>query len=123
MTRGMHGRDESLLQKESAHVHETSTQQSNRDERSAEPGEIWSWHVGGLALIHGHRRRLVLVAATLLVTAGLAIVVAADARARLPRGVEIAGVAVGGVSAGEAERLVSARAEELAVQSTPRRRP
>jgi hypothetical protein len=73
--------------------------------------------VEGLGLIQGHRGRVALVAATLLATAGSAIVVAADARARLPGGVEIAGVAVGGVSAGEAERLVSARAEELAVQS------
>ena len=69
-----------------------------------------------MALIQGHRRRLTLVAAALLVTAGLAIVVAADARARLPGGVEIAGVAVGHVSVAEAERLVSARAEELAAQ-------
>ena len=47
---------------------------------------------------------------------GLAVAVGADARARLPQGVEIAGVAVGGVSAAEAERLVLARADQLAAQ-------
>ena len=66
--------------------------------------------------MQGHRRRFALGAAALLIVAGAAIAVAADARARVPGGVEIAGVAVGGVSAAEAERLVSARAEELAEQ-------
>ena len=60
---------------------------------------------------------LVLGCAALLVVVGLAVVVAAEARTRLPRGVEVAGVAVGGVSVGEAERLVSVRAEELAGRS------
>jgi vancomycin resistance protein YoaR len=70
-----------------------------------------------VALIQIHGRRFVLGAATLLAAFGLAIVAAADAGARLPGGVEIAGVAVGGVSAAEAKRRVSARAAELAGQS------
>ena len=65
--------------------------------------------------MQGHRRRFALGAAALLIVAGIAAV-AADARARVPGGVEIAGVAVGGVSAAEAERLVSARAKDLAEQ-------
>jgi vancomycin resistance protein YoaR len=52
--------------------------------------------------------------AALLVS--VVIAVAADARARIPKGVSIAGVAVGGVSAPEAEELVSARARELATR-------
>jgi vancomycin resistance protein YoaR len=68
-----------------------------------------------LAKLRGGRR-LAAVITTLLVTAGLTVVVAADARARLPAGVEIAGVAVGGVSVVEAERLVAARAEALAAR-------
>ena len=67
-------------------------------------------------LTRGRRRLLALAAAALLVIATLAIVVAAEARARLPGGVEIAGVAVGGISVAEAEQLVSARAEEVAAQ-------
>jgi vancomycin resistance protein YoaR len=59
---------------------------------------------------------LVLGWTTLLVAVGLGVVVAADARSRLPQGVEIAGVAVGGVSAAEAERLVVLRAEGLSRQ-------
>jgi vancomycin resistance protein YoaR len=64
---------------------------------------------------HG-RRRLLLGAAVVLIALGFATVVAAEAPARLPRGVEIAGVAVGGLSAADAERLVSARAEKLAAR-------
>ena len=44
----------------------------------------------------------------------MVVVAAADARARIPGRVEIADVAVGGASAEEAERLVRARAKELA---------
>ena len=58
-------------------------------------------------------RRLAAGVAVLLVAALIAIVVA-DARARVPEGIAIAGVPVGGVSPVEAERLVSARAVELA---------
>jgi vancomycin resistance protein YoaR len=65
------------------------------------------------ALIRAHPWRLVLGAAALLVAA-VTVVVAADARARIPERVEIADVAVGGASAVEAEHLVRARAKELA---------
>ena len=58
-------------------------------------------------------RRLATAVAVLLVAALIAIVVA-DARPRVPEGITIAGVPVGGLSAAEAERLVSARAVELA---------
>ncbi len=63
-----------------------------------------------------HARRLVLGTIALLVTAGLAVAIGAEARARLPQGVEIAGVSVGGVSAAEAEQLVLAHADQLAAQ-------
>ena len=63
-----------------------------------------------------HARRLVLGTIALLVTAGLAVAIGAEARARLPQGVEIAGVPVGGVSAAEAEQLVLAHADQLAAQ-------
>jgi vancomycin resistance protein YoaR len=54
------------------------------------------------------------VAAVLLIAAAVIAIVVADARARVPEGIAIAGVAVGGASPAEAERLVSARAVELA---------
>ena len=61
------------------------------------------------------RRALVIVAA-LVVAVIVATVVAADARARVPEGVVIASVPVGGVSAAEAEERVSAHAQELATR-------
>jgi vancomycin resistance protein YoaR len=69
-----------------------------------------------MAVKRAHTWRLVLVLTALVITGGLVVVVAADARARLPQEIEIAGVAVGGVSAAEAERRVSARAEVLAAE-------
>ena len=66
------------------------------------------------ALIQAHRWRLALGASAVLVVAVTVVVAAADARARIPKRVEIADVAVGGASAVEAERLVQARAKELA---------
>jgi len=56
------------------------------------------------------------VVTVLLVAAIVAIVVATDARPRVPEGVAIAGVAVGGVSAAEAEERVSAHAREFATR-------
>ena len=69
-----------------------------------------------MTVIQGRRWRFALGAVALLVAVGIAVVAVADARARIPGGVEIAGVTVGGLSAAEAERLVSARASELAEQ-------
>ena len=69
-----------------------------------------------VAPIQALRWRFALGVSALLVAGGtaIAVAVAADARARIPGGVEIAGVAVGGVSAAAAEERVSARAQELA---------
>lgn len=53
----------------------------------------------------------------MLAAAIVASVVAADARVRVREGAAIAGVAVGGMSAAEAEELVSARARQLATRS------
>jgi vancomycin resistance protein YoaR len=68
-----------------------------------------------MRLIRPRIRRLAVgIVAVLLVAAALIAIAVADARARVPEGIAIAGVSVGGVSAAEAERLVSARAVELA---------
>ena len=72
---------------------------------------------GMVKLIQSRIDRRALVAVTaLLVSAIVAIVVAIDARPQVPEGVAIAGVAVGGMSAAEAEERVSAHAQELATR-------
>ena len=62
------------------------------------------------------RRVAVGAVAVLVVAVAVIAVVVADAPARVPEGTAIAGVVVGGVSAAEAEELVSARARELAMR-------
>ena len=58
----------------------------------------------------------VVVAAAVVFAGAIATFVVRDARVRVPAGVAIEGLAVGGASVDEAERIVSARARELAAQ-------
>jgi vancomycin resistance protein YoaR len=62
------------------------------------------------------RLRIALAAAAVIAGAIVTVLVVGDARARVPVSVAIDGVAVGGASTEEAERIVSAHAQELAAR-------